>query len=306
MRITGLSSGMDIDSMISKLMKAERMPVDKLLQKKQTLQWKIESYNSVNLKLSTFRDSVSTARFSGSWNKLDAGGNTVRLSDDEIVTKVKEIVGKYNDLVTNLNGKITEPVYRDFTPLTSDQKSAMSETDITNWEAKAKSGLLRNDDILKRAYNDLRGLASANVSGVDPAYDTLAEIGINTSAYLKGSTDNGKLIIDETKLRSSLQANPDAVIQAFSAQSANANEKGIFQRAFEFADTAITAATRKINGGINTSASINSQIGKLEVKVAEWNTRLNNKENYYYKMFAAMEKAIANGNAQSSWLSQQF
>lgn len=307
MRIVGMASGMDIDAIVRDLMKAERIPVDKLLQKKQTLQWKIEGYNSVNLKFSAFRDSVFSARFSGSWHKLDADGNTVPLSEDEIVEKVKDIVGKYNDLVSTLNGKLSEEVYRDYAPLTSEQKSAMNETDIANWESRAKSGLFRNDDILRRAVGDLRGLASAKVNGVsDPNYDTLTEIGIKTTTYLKGSPDNGKLVIDETKLRAAIRANPDAVIELFTAQSTTTDSKGIFQRAFEIADSAMLNISRKISGGVSTAESILSQIGKIDVKVKEWNDRLNKKEDRYYQMFTVMEKAIANSNAQMAWLAQQM
>lgn len=39
-RISGLASGMDIDEIVSKLMKTERVPLDKLTQKKQTLEWR--------------------------------------------------------------------------------------------------------------------------------------------------------------------------------------------------------------------------------------------------------------------------
>lgn len=306
MRITGMASGMDIDRIVSDLMKAERIPVDKLLQKKQTFQWKIEGYNSVNLKVSALRESVSSARFSGGWNKLDGSGNTVRLSDDEIVAKVKDIVSKYNDVVGTLNGKVAEEVYRDFTPLTSDQKSAMSETDITNWENKAKSGLFRKDDIFRETLTDLRGLAATSVAGANPAYDTLTEIGIGTTPFLKGSPENGKLVIDETKLRAAIQANPDAVIQTFTAQSTTSSNKGIFQHAFEIADSAIISISRKINGGASSAQSISLQISAIDSKVQEKNQRLNSKEDYYYRMFSNMEKAIANGNAQMSWLSQQF
>lgn len=306
MRITGMSSGLDIDSMIRDLMKAERIPVDKLLQKKQSLQWKVEGYNSINLKLSSLRESVSTSRFSGSWNKTDASGNTVPLSDDETIAKVKDIVSKYNDMVTTLNGKVTESVNRGFAPLTSDEKNDMSESDITNWENKAKSGLLRNDDILKKALTNLRGIASEKVDGVDTKYDTLHEIGISTPTFLKGSADNGKLFIDETKLRAALQDNRDAVIGNFTAQGASNESKGVFQKVFEIADAAILSISRKVNGGVSAAESINMQIGKIDTKVEDKNNALFKKEDRYYQIFSNMEKAIANGNAQMAWLSSQF
>lgn len=54
MRIGGLASGMDIDSIVEKLMVAERTPLDKLEQKKQTYEWQRDAYRDVNTKLKTF------------------------------------------------------------------------------------------------------------------------------------------------------------------------------------------------------------------------------------------------------------
>ncbi|SOC34974.1 flagellar filament capping protein FliD [Ureibacillus acetophenoni] len=54
MRIGGLASGMDIDSLVEKLMMTERAPLDKLEQKKQTYEWQRDAYREVNTKLKTF------------------------------------------------------------------------------------------------------------------------------------------------------------------------------------------------------------------------------------------------------------
>lgn len=53
-RIGGLASGMDIDSIVKKLMTAERAPLNKLYQKKQTYEWQRDAYRSINTKLKTF------------------------------------------------------------------------------------------------------------------------------------------------------------------------------------------------------------------------------------------------------------
>lgn len=53
MRIGGLASGMDIDSIVEKLMMVERMPLDKLEQKKQTYEWQRDAYRDVNTKIQT-------------------------------------------------------------------------------------------------------------------------------------------------------------------------------------------------------------------------------------------------------------
>lgn len=48
MRIGGLASGMDIDTLVGDLMKAERIPLDKLAQKKTMLEWQRDDYRSMN------------------------------------------------------------------------------------------------------------------------------------------------------------------------------------------------------------------------------------------------------------------
>lgn len=56
MRISGMASGMDIDTMVTNLMKAERMKVDALTQKRQIIEWQQEDYRSINSTLRSFRD----------------------------------------------------------------------------------------------------------------------------------------------------------------------------------------------------------------------------------------------------------
>lgn len=56
MRIGGLASGMDIDQLVSDLMKVERLKVDKLQQQRQVLEWQQEDFRTINSALRTFRD----------------------------------------------------------------------------------------------------------------------------------------------------------------------------------------------------------------------------------------------------------
>ncbi|GGC82986.1 flagellar hook-associated protein 2 [Thalassobacillus devorans] len=51
MRVGGLASGMDIDGIVKDLMKAERMPLDKMEQDKTWLTWQRDAYRDVNKQL---------------------------------------------------------------------------------------------------------------------------------------------------------------------------------------------------------------------------------------------------------------
>lgn len=77
MRIGGLASGMDIDALVEKLMMAERVPLDKLEQKKQTYEWQRDAYRDVNKKLQTFDTYIADNLILKSFNtKTATSSNT--------------------------------------------------------------------------------------------------------------------------------------------------------------------------------------------------------------------------------------
>lgn len=82
MRIGGLASGMDIDTLVSDLMKAERMPLDKLTQKKQILGWQRDDYRGMNKLLADLDKTI----FDGVFRQATFLKKTVTSSDDSKVT----------------------------------------------------------------------------------------------------------------------------------------------------------------------------------------------------------------------------
>jgi flagellar hook-associated protein 2 len=58
-RLSGLASGIDTEAMIKKVMQAERLPVDRLSQKKQILTWERDAYREINRSLLEFRTAGS-------------------------------------------------------------------------------------------------------------------------------------------------------------------------------------------------------------------------------------------------------
>lgn len=82
-RISGLASGMDIDAMVKKLMTAERVPLDKLNQQKQLMEWKRENYRESSTKVVSFlQDKLGTLSRTASMNpqKVTVTGNSDALT----------------------------------------------------------------------------------------------------------------------------------------------------------------------------------------------------------------------------------
>jgi flagellar hook-associated protein 2 len=81
MRVGGLASGMDIDSIVADLMKAERMPLDKLKQEKQILEWKRDDYREINTLLLDFRSELTQMKLSSKYS-----ARTTTATNEDLVT----------------------------------------------------------------------------------------------------------------------------------------------------------------------------------------------------------------------------
>src|SRR5690606_9679635 len=100
--------------------------------------------------------------------------------------------------------ELKETRYRDFAPLTQEQRDEMSEDEIKRWEERARSGMLRSDQLLGSVLSNLRSALSKAVEGL-PGGDLkhLSQIGITTGAW----SEQGKLYIDEAKLKDAIAEN---------------------------------------------------------------------------------------------------
>lgn len=56
LRLTGMSSGLDTDSIVNSLLKIEQFKVDRQFQKKTKLEWKRDAFRDINLMLRNFRE----------------------------------------------------------------------------------------------------------------------------------------------------------------------------------------------------------------------------------------------------------
>lgn len=63
MRISGLASGIDTETMIKQLMDAERIPLNKFKQQKQTLEWKRDAFRELNTSLLSFKDKLNSMKY---------------------------------------------------------------------------------------------------------------------------------------------------------------------------------------------------------------------------------------------------
>lgn len=137
---------------------------------------------------------------------------TIETDIDTFYEKIENFVIEYNKMVEKTGSLLTEKRYRDYKPLTAEQKRAMDKKDIELWEEKAKSGILRSDDIISRTLRNSRNGMYESVEGVEGGFKYLFEIGISTEEYAKGTT-GGKLTINEMRLKEAIRDDVDGVLE---------------------------------------------------------------------------------------------
>jgi len=240
--------------------------------------------------------------------KATATTNTTLTSTtdvDSMVDKVKEFVEKYNELISGMNDQLKEKKYRDFAPLTDEQRKDMSEEEQKLWDEKAKSGLLKSDSIVSNGLSSMRNSVYGRVGNESNIIDTFAEIGITTSSVY---SDGGKLVIDEDKLRKALTENPDQVVKTITnpgEKTALEDTRGIVQRLR--ASLTDFSKNIEVKAGKITHTDSQYSLGKslidMNTRISNFQRRLEDVEARYWKQFTAMETAINKANSQSSYLS---
>lgn len=267
------------------------------------------------------KSSSNTVTINGAQVTLRGSGEaTISAVTDRsgAIDKIKEFVNKYNEIIDLFSTAASTKRNRDYQPLTSEEKSAMSENEIELWEKKTRAGTLYQDSLLTGALGSFRSALNTPLELSDKSQlDMLSDIGIKVKSDWR---ENGKLEIDEAKLSEAINTRFDEVVQLFAKTSdtkadtpENAKKRrgelGFAERIYEEITKQLTSFTKKIGSG-SIEALDDSVLGKqlkeLGQRESDLERRLEDIETRYYKKFTAMEQALQKLNSQGSWLSSQL
>ncbi|MGD2435597.1 flagellar hook-associated protein 2 [Bacillus velezensis] len=257
-------------------------------------------------------------------NSVTDSNKTVTINSttdtDGIFDNIKDFVDKYNTLIKSANEKVTESKYRDYKPLTDEQREAMTDKQIEQWEAKAKSGLLRSDSTLQNGLAEMRLDLYSTVT-IDGKKYQLADFGIETSSY-EDQGKFGKLVIkDEAKLKQKITENPSLVAKLFNADSTstitdsstgktikNPEEQGIARRLKDTLNKMQTQISKQAGteSSVSSSFAIGKSLNEIETNISNMKTKLDDIESRYYKKFSALDTALEKLNSQSSYLTSML
>ena len=242
--------------------------------------------------------------------KADAVSFTSSSDADKIVDTIKSMVEDYNAMVTEIkNAYSTMPQQKSngnyYEPLTEEDKADMSESSIKAYEEKAKQGLLFADRDLSALYSQLTSAIS--MSGKDGA--DLKAIGI-TSNYSNGLTT---LSLNEEKLRSALETDPDKVRDVFSKSMASGSSSNGLMQALKspldmYSKTQGTKGILVQKAGSTLAPStlykntLQNKLDDIDTQIEKWQDKMADQVDRYTSKFTALEKLISQMNSQSSAL----
>ncbi|MFD1707503.1 flagellar filament capping protein FliD [Siminovitchia sediminis] len=177
-RIGGLASGMDIDSIVKDMMKVRRMPLDKLKQQKQILEWKRDDYRSINTLLLGFRDQLTQLKLTSNYRaRMVSSTDEARVSATAAsgASQASYTISKVDQLAaaaTRVGGELGEDV--DLNQGLFYQKNELGNPG--NWDTMWKKGVLETKT-LSASGNTL------NVAELNIQMGTSVNVKVNGQAY---------------------------------------------------------------------------------------------------------------------------
>ncbi|WP_346200079.1 flagellar filament capping protein FliD [Caldifermentibacillus hisashii] len=230
----------------------------------------------------------------------------VNNDNDKLYENIKNFVDKYNELVEKIEKKLSEKKYKNYLPLTDDEKEKLSETQQEKWENMAKSGILRNDSILSGLVTQMRTAIYSGVKqdDLDSAMKSLSAIGITTTADFT----TAKLEINESKLKAAIEKDPNSIELLFNGTGATDGQKGVIQRLYDKVNATMDQLKERAGNSysVNNQFTIGRQLDDLDDRIERFEDRLADLETRYYSQFTAMEQAIQKANSQAAYLAQFF
>lgn len=221
---------------------------------------------------------------------------TTQQDTDGIYDMVKNFLKEYNSIINEMDKLYNADSAKGYEPLTSDEKDAMSESEIEEYEKKIKDALLRRDDNLNTISSALKSVMS---SGIEVGGKTLYlfDFGIETLGYFEaadnernayhiaGDPDDDNTANDADKLKSMISSDPDTVISFFTKLSQNLYGK--------MSDLSKSVDGYRSFGNFYDDKKMKSDYDDYTTKIKELEEKLNDYEDKWYAKFSAMETALA-------------
>ncbi|MBR3103163.1 MAG: flagellar filament capping protein FliD [Lachnospiraceae bacterium] len=214
---------------------------------------------------------------------------------DGVYDAVKSVLKEYNSLINEMTKLYNADSSKGYDPLTDEQKEAMSEKEVEEWEKKIKDSLLRNDD-------NLSGVIEALTSSTYGSFEvkgkqmTLADFGIATQDYFTAEKDERNALhidgdpdddvsADKTdKLKAMIASDPEAVTEFFQKFAAK-----MYDNLYSKMGSSSMSSIYKVYN----DKQLKEESTSWDTKILELEDRITAIEDKWYSKFGKMESKLA-------------
>lgn len=229
---------------------------------------------------------------------------SVATDTDAIYDSVKSFLKEYNSVMKEMNTLYNADSAKGYEPLTSQEKEAMSDDEVKEWETKIKNSLLRSDSTLGSIINAMRSAMQTTVEYDGGTY-ALSSLGIMTSTdyteggllHIYGDLDDSVYSAKDDKLKKALEENPDVVIATLT---------GVFGNLRQTMSDKMAGSKYSSSMTFYNDIKMKSDVKDYESDIKDWEDKLAEMEDAYYSKFTAMETALAKLQSQQSTMSGLF
>ena len=266
--------------------------------------------NGLNISVNGVTDDVADPDSTDLSSLNDSTAITINTATDSqgIYDTVKDFLTEYNNSINEITKLYNADSAGSYEPLTDDEKDKMSDTEIEKWETKIKDSLLRRDSSLSSVMNAMMTSMSQPIEINGKSY-SLSSFGIQTLGFLNaaeneqnayhidGDEDDENTSGNDDKLMAAITSDPDTVIEFMKQLSTNL---------YKSIDDQMQSNDLRSRYKIYNDKEMDKQYTNLTKTIKEWESKVSDKEDYYYKQFSNMETALAKLQSQTSSISSML
>lgn len=261
---------------------------------------------------------IDGAKFTSMTNTFSVNGLTITANEETdkevtmttstdtegVYNMIKNFFTEYNKLINEMDSLYNAESSSGYEPLLSEEKEALSDSEVEEWEKKIKDSLLRRDTTLSSISFSM---ASALMQGaeVNGKMMYLSDFGINTLGYfgakenernayhIDGDPDDSSTKANEDKLKTMIASDPETVMNFFSKLTTNLYD----ELTKKMAGTTLSSAMTVYN-----DKQMKTEYADYTDKIKKQEEKLNAMMDKWYAKFSAMEVAMSKLESRSSSL----
>lgn len=263
---------------------------------------------------------LNDAKFTGDTNTFKINNLTITAMDetgDKEVTlttttdtsgvygMIKDMISQYNKSINEIDKYYNAGSIRKYSMLTDEEKEAMKDKEVEEYENKIKSGLLKSDGNLASLRNLFTGAMSSGIEIKGKTY-YLSDFGIGTGNYfttpdnekhalhIDGDKDDSMVSDKADKLSEMIASDPELVTEFFTKLSQELYSK--------LDDASKSVQGYRSYGSFYDDKKMKSDYDGYNKTIKTLEEKANDYEDRLYKQFSSMETALANLQKKSSAL----